>query len=82
MLVAFRLMQILFHANFTIDTWSCFILCFEMVRLVGTRRIVVGKGAAIGDQIDHLRLVRLVQGTNTPQSIEETLTVSLERINH
>lgn len=62
-------MQILNHVNFMIGTWSCFILGLEMMRLSGTRRIVVGKGAAIGDQIDHLRLillVLLVQGTNTP----------------
>ena len=26
----------------------------------------MGKGAAVRDQIDHLRLVLLVQGTNTP----------------
>lgn len=49
-----------------IGAWSCFILGFEMMRLSGTRRILVGKGAAVRDQIDHLRLVLLVQGTNTP----------------
>lgn len=72
------------EVKFTQTLWSArgAALCcaFEVMRTLVVGELLWGKDPAIiiiGDQIDHSRLILLLQGTNTPQSLEGTLTVLL-----